>query len=236
MGGLVNADRGTDNPSAKDQRLRHRCGPRPVARLRTAARCSTRSAATRVESRPSNRRSRSLVTWYGGLATTRNGRRGNRRARTSASITRTGWSANRSRSRCARSGCSSTASTRAPAATRCRVSAPCPAPRSSTSSPGRTPASATIRAAHASVSGCQPQWPASPGAATPHRQEDSHAATVFARDVGRQRIIEGSPRRNGRSPRPASDRRPPAGNGRRPGSSPSGRPGRPGPGSAPLRR
>jgi hypothetical protein len=211
----MNADRGTDRPSESDQRRRHCCGPRPAARSRTAPRCSTRSAATRAESRPRSRRSRSRVRWYGGLATTRNGRQGNRSARTSASITRTGWSANRSRSRCARSGWSSTASTRAPAATRCLVSAPCPAPRSSTSSPGRTSASATIFSAHASVSGCQPQGPACPGAATPHRQEDAHAATVLAQPTSDNGFTNQA--RTGRSPRRAAGRRPPGGSGLRPG-------------------
>lgn len=50
----------------------------------------------------------------------------------------------------------STATTRAPARTRCAVSAPSPAPMSNTSSPGRTAAALTTRAAHSSWSRCQP--------------------------------------------------------------------------------
>lgn len=43
-----------------------------------------------------------------------------------------------------------------PARTRCAVSAPSPAPMSNTSSPGRTAAALTTRAAHSSWSRCQP--------------------------------------------------------------------------------
>jgi hypothetical protein len=50
------------------------------------------------------------------------------------SVTVTGVWAKRSCSRCARPGCSSTASTRAPASTRCLVKVPWPAPISTTSS------------------------------------------------------------------------------------------------------
>lgn len=93
---------------------------------------------------------------YGGLATTRNGRCGSRTVVASARTTVTGSSANRCRSNRHRSGCNSTATTRAPAATRCPVRAPWPAPRSSTNSPGRTSAAATMRAAQPSASSCQP--------------------------------------------------------------------------------
>lgn len=63
---------------------------------------------------------------------------------------------NRSRRTPTRRGCNSTATTRAPARTRCAVSAPSPAPMSNTSSPGRTAAALTTRAAHSSWSRCQP--------------------------------------------------------------------------------
>ena len=114
--------------------------------LRATARCSTRSAATSREPGASSRPSRPAVIPYGGLATTRNGRPGSRRLAASACTTVT--SGNLWRSRAARPGCSSTATTRAPARIRGAVSAPSPAPMSRTSSPGRTPACATIRAAH----------------------------------------------------------------------------------------
>jgi hypothetical protein len=236
----MNADRGTEMPSSSDQRRRHPCRPRPAAMSRTAARCSTRSAATSLESRPSSRRSSWLVTWYGGLATTRNGCRGNRSESTSASTTRTGSRANRSLNRCARTGCSSTATTRAPAATRCVVNAPCPAPRSSTNSPGRTCALSTIRAAHASVSGCQPQVPAGRarhGADTPHRQEDAHRPNLdtWAGTDNGFTPSAAYRRRSGLSPRPALARHPLGGSGRR-GWSPTWRPEPSGQGSAPFRR
>jgi hypothetical protein len=88
----------------------------------------------------------------------------------------------------ARSGWSSTATTRAPAASRCRVSAPRPAPMSRTSWPGRIRACATICAAHSSRSGCQPQTPSllgllpspqarrnRPADTTHHHEDHGHA-------------------------------------------------------------
>ena len=110
----------------------------------------------RPEPGTSNIRSSGLEIEYGGLATTRNGRRGSRRLAASPSMTVTSASTNRRRRMAARRGCGSTASARAPAATDGPVSAPSPAPMSMTSSPGRTRAAATIRPAQSSVSGCQP--------------------------------------------------------------------------------
>src|SRR5579863_5534094 len=100
---------------------------------------------------------------------------------------------NRSRSTATRRGCNSTATTRAPARTRCAVSAPWPAPRSRTSSPGRTPAAATTRAAHSSVSRCQPHARRDrPEAGTAdHHHVATHAPKVARRGTGRQSVFHG---------------------------------------------
>jgi imidazole glycerol phosphate synthase subunit HisF len=55
----------------------------PLLYRRTTARCSTRSAAVSGEDGASSSRSSGLVIAYGGLATTRNGRRGSRMDRAS---------------------------------------------------------------------------------------------------------------------------------------------------------
>jgi hypothetical protein len=67
-----------------------------------------------------------------------------------------------------------------PARRRWRVSAPSPAPMSRTSSPGRTPASATTRAAHSSVSRCQPhaRRDRRPADTTDHDHAATHAPTL----------------------------------------------------------
>lgn len=124
------------------------------ANLHTRARCSTRSAATSPLLGASSVRSRRDEIPYGGFATTRNGRPGNRIE--AASACTTVMPGNRSRRTPTRRGCNSTATTRAPGRTRCAVSAPSPAPMSNTSSPGRTAAALTTRAAHSSWSRCQP--------------------------------------------------------------------------------
>ena len=125
----------------------------------------------------------------GRLATTRNVLLGSRRLRASASTTVT--SGKRRRRSAARPGCSSTATTRAPARTRWPVSAPVPAPMSRTSSPGLTSAAATTRAAHSSSSRCHPHAPRDrPEAGTAdHRQVAAHGATVASRDRWRQGIF-----------------------------------------------
>jgi hypothetical protein len=66
------------------------------------------------------------------------------------------WSLTFYRNRRARPAWSSTAMTRAPASSNGRVRAPTPAPRSTTSSPGRMAALATIRSAQSGSSRCQP--------------------------------------------------------------------------------
>jgi hypothetical protein len=189
-GGGWKALRGNDIPrrTSKSRNTRRAPGSLPSAHRRTTARCSTMSAAVSRECGPSNVRSRAADREYGGFATTRNGRLGNRSEPASTCSTRTSWPANRLRSRCTRSGCSSTARTRAPAASRCTVNAPSPAPISRTSSPGRRAASATTRAAHSSTSGCHPQPPRdNPEAGTTdQRQEGEHAPDGRCRFATRQ--------------------------------------------------
>src|SRR5215470_2262516 len=113
--------------------------------------------------------------------------------RASACTTVTGRPANRPCRWRARAGCSSTAMTRAPRSTSSAVSAPWPAPISSTSSPGRTAASATIRAAHSSVSGCQPHARRDRTKAdmADHVQEEDHGPTVGGQLHRPQRIFGG---------------------------------------------
>ena len=164
---------------------------RPAPKARTAVGCVLayhRTLQYEVgcdQRRPgcSNKRSKALLRLYGGLATTRNGRRGNRRWAASHSTTDTGSEAKRRRRYCARAACSSTAMTCAPAATNGWVSAPVPAPMSSTSSPGRTAASATSRVAHSSRSGSHPQ--ARPGRAEAdlanRHEEATHAGHATER-------------------------------------------------------
>jgi hypothetical protein len=160
-GGGRKAFRGSVRPALTSQCRNQRPAPGalPSTYLRITALCNTRSAATIREPGASRARRMSLVRPYGGLATTRNGRRGQRSTATSARTTVTPVFANRSLRRKTLPGCSSTATTFAPAASRCLVRAPSPAPTSRTNSPGRTPASATTRAAHSSASGCHPHGP-----------------------------------------------------------------------------
>jgi hypothetical protein len=79
-GGGRKARRGTEAPARRTPRRSPRPAPRtPRSTIRrTAARCSTTSAATIRDPEDSSLRSSALVTSYGGLATTRNGRRGSR--------------------------------------------------------------------------------------------------------------------------------------------------------------
>jgi len=102
------------------------------------------------------RRRRATEMANGGLATTRNGRRGNRMSAPSAWTTVTFFCSNFRRSSLARVGCKSKAMTRAPRSTSGRVSAPVPAPISSTRSPDVMPASSMSRSAHQLSSRCHP--------------------------------------------------------------------------------
>src|SRR3712207_6547820 len=80
--------------------------------------------------------------------------------------------------------------TRAPEASRGRVSIPVPAPMSRTRSSGRTDAAATIAQAHSSASGCHPQAPpcgggrrADPDTADEHH-EVGHGETIRTPGIG----------------------------------------------------
>ena len=127
-----------------------------------------------------------IVIAKGGLATTRNGRFGRRRSLASAWTTVAGQPRNRSRSCEARTGWSSTAMTRAPAATSGAVSAPDPAPMSSTRSPGRIPASATTKVAQRLSSRCHPHSGRGCPATEHHEVEGSHGRNYMipAYDTG----------------------------------------------------
>jgi hypothetical protein len=145
-GGGLKAERGKGRPSSTSKMRDQRSQPGPAPDAHRFATCqgTTTSARTRRLPGATRRRSIDTVIENGGFATTRNGRFGKRRSSASALTTFTSKSMNRSRSERTRSGCSSTAMTRAPCSTRGRVSAPVPAPISSTRSPGPMPASATI--------------------------------------------------------------------------------------------
>jgi hypothetical protein len=152
-GGGTKAFRGRSRPRRAWKRRRSR---RSRSRTRrTTARCRTRSAAVTCLAWAINA-STAAVSAYGGLATTRKGRPGDTKFTRSHSTTEAAWSLTLSRNRRARPAWSSTAMTRAPASSNGRVRAPTPAPRSTTSSPGRKAALATIRSAQSRSSRCQP--------------------------------------------------------------------------------
>ena len=88
----------------------------------------------------------------------------------------------------ARSGCASTARTRAPPATSGAAWAPRPAPMSTrTRAPGASPASATSLAAHAGASWCEPHRGGAPPTAAGH-EEDGHGDISAGRCTARKRI------------------------------------------------
>lgn len=180
-GGGANAERGSERPSAASNSRRHRFAPgaSPVAHRRATCQGTIRSARTSLLPGAVRRRSSAVVAENGGLATTRNGRRGRRRSAASATITVTRCRSKCSRSDAARPGCSSTASTRAPRSTNCRVIAPVPAPTSMTRSPWAISASATSVAAQRLSSWCHPQRRS--GAATEDHHEHRHGPSVARR-------------------------------------------------------
>jgi hypothetical protein len=149
----ANAVRGRSS-SRRAARRRADCRP-PVSSRRTTSRCSTRSARVNDRAEPSIDRIGPVIA-NGGLATTRNGRAGGRNARTSASTTTTSRPASCRRRSAERRACISTAITRAPASSSGRVKLPVPAPRSITSSPGRTSAAATTSSAQPGSRRCHP--------------------------------------------------------------------------------
>lgn len=192
-GGGRNADRGTIAPGRASNVRCQRPAPGASGALhRTAACCcSTRCAATSLLPGATSLRTTADDPANDGLATTRKGRRGRRRSAASVRTTVTASSAKRRRSVSARWGCSSTATTRAPAATRAAVMAPRPAPMSRTSCPGRMAARSTRRSAHSGSSSCQPHRRRD-RATTAHRDhEDAHGRSRHHRGRRRQRISAG---------------------------------------------
>jgi hypothetical protein len=167
-GGRTQAFRGRSKPRLPWNRLRSR---RPCSTTRrTTARYRTRSAAVTCGAWAMNARI-AAVSAYGGLATTRKGRPGATKFSKSHSTTEAVWSLTFSRNRRARPAWSSTAMTRAPASSNGSVRAPIPAPRSTTSSPGRIAAPATMRSAQSGSSRCQPHGRRPD---TTHREDDHH--------------------------------------------------------------
>ena len=108
---------------------------------------------------PSSRRRIVVPAAKGRLATTANGSSGSGSAVASPSTISTRRSLPKRVSSCrSAAASSSTARTRAPAAASARVRTPLPAPRSSTSVPGATPASRTSSSANARLrSACRPR-------------------------------------------------------------------------------
>jgi hypothetical protein len=153
-GGGTKALRGRRRPRRAWKRRRSR---RSRSRTRrTTARCTTRSAAVTCLAWAINA-STAAVSAYGGLTTTRKGRPGGTKFTRSHSATEAAWSLTFSRNQPARPAWSSTAMARAPASSNGRVKAPAPAPRWTTSTPGRMAGLATIRSAQSGSSRCQPQ-------------------------------------------------------------------------------
>jgi len=154
----VKAERGMGRPVAHSNSLRQRPAPGGVPQTQRSATCQGTIKSARISRLPGAVRRRSTATEMakGGLATTRNGRRGSRRSAPSARTTVTWWWPNSRLRLSALTGCSSNAMTRAPRSTRGRVRAPEPAPMSRTSSPEVIPAFSTSRSAHLLSSWCHP--------------------------------------------------------------------------------
>jgi hypothetical protein len=175
---LSTGARGTNEARGRsiDRRaVRRRADRRPPdSSRRTTSRCSTRSARVNDRAEPSMDKT-CAVSANGGLATIRNGRAGRRKARKSASTTATSRPARRRRRSAQRPACSSTAITRAPASSSGTVRLPVPAPRSTTSSPGRTSAAATINSAQCGSRRCHPHG-GRPD--TAHHEERDHNGEV----------------------------------------------------------
>jgi hypothetical protein len=167
-------------------------GGRGRGTRRTTARCRTRSAAVTCLAWAMNA-STATVSAYGGLATIRKGRPGGTKFTRSHSTTEAAWSLTFSRNRRARPAWSSTAMTRAPASSNGNVRATTPAPRSTTSSPGRVAALATIRSAQSGSSRCQPHGRRP---ATTHHEDHRHDPKASG---------PASPPRGNFQPRPAED-------------------------------
>jgi hypothetical protein len=196
-GGGSNARRGTASVVVTENTADHleASAPRPALQRAATWRGTTRSARTNDPAGSHSVRSSVVVIENGGLATTRNGARGSTSAVASCSTTRTA-DPKRRLNPAARRGCSSTASTRAPARTSGAVMAPAPAPRSTTRSPGEIPARSTRRHAHSSSSRCHPHHVRADADTTHHRHD--HLLIVTARPPPQQASFP--------SPTPASAR------------------------------
>src|SRR5438132_1215690 len=130
-------------PSSVDGQTAVRFAASPHSTIASSCVSGTRGS-------PSRRRRIAVPAAKGRLATTEKGSSGRRTSVASPSITSTrGSPPKRARSCRSAAGSSSTARTRAPASASARVRTPPPAPRSSTSVPGRTPASRTSSSAKA---------------------------------------------------------------------------------------
>jgi hypothetical protein len=176
--GGENAARGSGGPREHPNSLRHRFAPGGDPMTHRSATCqgTIRSARINRLSGAVMRRKSATEIANGGFATTRNGRRGKRMSAASTSTTVTLSLANICRRTAARVGCNSKAKTVAPRSTRGRVSAPVPAPTSSTRSPALMPAFSTSRSAQRLSSRCQPHRVRSPD--TAHHREGCHATTL----------------------------------------------------------
>lgn len=177
----MNAERGIGRPSVHSKSRRHRPAPGGAPQTHRSAMChgTTRSARTSRLPGAVRRRSTATLMANGGFATTRKGRRGNRRSCPSAHTTITSSLTNPCRSCCARAGCNSNAMTRAPRSTNARVNTPVPAPISRTSSPAVILASPTRRSAHLLSSRCHPHRLRGPD--TANHREDCHAPRIQTR-------------------------------------------------------
>ena len=179
----MNAERGMGGPREHPNSSRHRFAPGGVPITHRCATCHGTTMSARINRLPGavRRRRRATEMPNGGFATTRNGRRGSRTSAPSACTTVT-WSLAKSRRRsCARVGCNSKAMTRAPRSTRGRVSAPVPAPTSSTRSPGVMPALSMSRSAQRLSSRCHPHRVRSPD--TANHREHCHTVTLGHRSL-----------------------------------------------------
>jgi hypothetical protein len=179
-GGGSNAERGRGRPAqtAKVRAQRRAPGASGPVQRRTTWSWRTTWALTRRLPEWSRRCNSALMMAKGGLATTWKGRRGRRRSAPSASTT-ISPRPKRRRSCAALPGWLSTAMTLAPAVIKGSVSAPRPAPTSSTRAPRLRPASATIRSAQRESSWCHPQVSRALSTAT-NRHEVGHRPSLAA--------------------------------------------------------
>ncbi len=177
------AERGRVLPTRTVKSRDHLPVPDALALVHRWAVCQGTTTSARTSRLPGATRRRRIAVLMpnGGFATTRKGRLGSRRSAASVTTMVTGWPANRDLRLAARWGWSSTAMTWAPRLSRGSVRAPVPAPMSTTRSPARIPASATICLAQWLLRRCHPQRVRS--ADTTHHREDHQRSIVHASTV-----------------------------------------------------